>query len=84
VGTCLDDGKYAHAEWNWITDIEVHDDGPMPEVAKALLAPHLTAIHGRHGRVHLSADEHAEQLAAYQTGPVQASDLKAHFGVKAS
>lgn len=81
---CLDDGgKFCHARWEWITGIDVHDDGPSEELMKAKLEPHLTAIHGRRGRVHLTPDDHAAHLAAYSEPADVRGHLLAHFGVKA-
>ncbi|HLY33908.1 MAG TPA: hypothetical protein VKQ07_05200 [Jatrophihabitantaceae bacterium] len=84
VGLLLDDGRVAHAQWSWITGIDVHDDGPDVEHAKKHFAPHLTAVHGRHGRVHMTAEEHDAHLAAYSETADVAAHLRSHFGVKTS
>jgi hypothetical protein len=85
VRLSLDDGRYAHAVWDWITGFEVHDDGPSEELIRAKLEPHATAVHGRTGRVHIPGDEHDAIVAAYmEPADAQAhvDHMHAHFRVK--
>lgn len=85
IQLALEDDKRCHAQWQWITKIEMEDDGPNPQLLDTMLKPHLSAIHGRRGTVHLTPDEHAAHTAAYNE-PVDTAahlaHLHAHFGVK--
>lgn len=73
-------------EWDWITKIEVHDDGPDEALVRAKLEPHTKAEHGRRpGRKNIPAEHVDNHVAAYMA-PCSAAELAdhlhQHFGVK--
>lgn len=75
-----------HAQWSWITSVDVHDDGPDEALARAMLEPHTTAVHGRRGHLHMQPGELDEHLKAYVEPAdhrAHADYLHAHFGVPA-
>jgi hypothetical protein len=55
-----------HGEWDWITDIEVHDDGPSEELVRDVLKTHSNAPHGRRlGRMNVPPEHVEDHVKKY-------------------
>jgi hypothetical protein len=73
-----------HAEWGWITKVEVHDDGPDEALFRATLEPLTKVKHGRRDKMvippaHL--DDHLKVYLEPADAAAHAAHLEGHFGV---
>lgn len=75
------------AEWDWITKVEVEDDGPHEELFRDVIATHAAAPHARRpGRMNVPVESVEAHVAAYLEAATPAdhvAHLNAHFNVKA-